>query len=269
MTVASLLKQQRLSHRVHRQVASGHGLGDQDRARKCARTAASRTAAQVWNVDFAKPIANGPNASGFDYYFGISASLDMVPYTFIENDRVTVAADGGSRLPDDVRPRPRRHTTQGQPRRLRRGRRVAHADGKAVRVHRRVRRKRRDGNRSFCTCRWPRPTRRSCPPPAWQGKSGMNPYADFVMQTDAAIGQILAALDRHQLADNTLVIVTSDNGCSPQAQFDELAAEGASSERPLSRPQGGHLRRRPPHTVPRPLAGRGRCRRPSATRSSV
>src|SRR2546430_903600 len=45
---------------------------------------------QVWSVDFKKPIANGPNAVGFDYYFGIAASLDMVPYTFIENDRVTV-----------------------------------------------------------------------------------------------------------------------------------------------------------------------------------
>src|SRR3954471_17457575 len=41
-------------------------------------------------VDFAQPIRNGPNAVGFDYYFGISASLDMVPYTFIENDRVKV-----------------------------------------------------------------------------------------------------------------------------------------------------------------------------------
>ena len=32
---------------------------------------------------------NGPTRVGFDYYFGIAASLDMVPYTFIENDRVT------------------------------------------------------------------------------------------------------------------------------------------------------------------------------------
>jgi arylsulfatase A-like enzyme len=45
---------------------------------------------QVFNVEYDKPIKNGPNAVGFDYYFGISASLDMVPYTFIENDRVTV-----------------------------------------------------------------------------------------------------------------------------------------------------------------------------------
>ena len=46
---------------------------------------------QVFNVEYDRPIANGPNSVGFDYYFGISASLDMVPYTFIENDRVTVS----------------------------------------------------------------------------------------------------------------------------------------------------------------------------------
>ena len=44
--------------------------------------------AEGWQADYTQPITNGPNAVGFDYYFGISASLDMVPYTFIENDRV-------------------------------------------------------------------------------------------------------------------------------------------------------------------------------------
>src|SRR5258708_1690691 len=42
------------------------------------------TVEQVHNVDFAQPIKNGPNSVGFDYYYGISASLDMVPYTLIE-----------------------------------------------------------------------------------------------------------------------------------------------------------------------------------------
>src|SRR5260221_9689819 len=45
---------------------------------------------QVWNVDYSQAIANGPNEVGFDEYFGISASLDMVPYTFIENNCVAV-----------------------------------------------------------------------------------------------------------------------------------------------------------------------------------
>ena len=40
-------------------------------------------------VDFSKPIKNGPVDVGFDYFFGISASLDMSPYVFIENDRAT------------------------------------------------------------------------------------------------------------------------------------------------------------------------------------
>ncbi|MGE5193022.1 MAG: sulfatase-like hydrolase/transferase, partial [Deltaproteobacteria bacterium] len=62
--------------------------------------------------------------------------------------------------------------------------------------------------------------------PEWRGKSGLNAYADFVMQTDAGIGRVLAALDDHKLSENTLVIVASDNGCSPYAQFDELRAKG-------------------------------------------
>ena len=39
-------------------------------------------------VDFTQPIADGPTTRGFDYFFGISASLDMAPYVYIENDRV-------------------------------------------------------------------------------------------------------------------------------------------------------------------------------------
>ena len=53
------------------------------------------------------------------------------------------------------------------------------------------------------------------------------------MQTDAAVGEILAALDRQQLTGNTLVIMTSDNGCSPQAKFEELAAHGHHPSGPL------------------------------------
>ena len=39
------------------------------------------------------------------------------------------------------------------------------------------------------------------------------------MQTDACAGEVLAALDKHGLADNTLVIFTSDNGCAPASDI--------------------------------------------------
>ena len=43
-----------------------------------------------WKVDFQQTFSGGPLSVGFNQYFGISASLDMVPYTFLVNDRVQV-----------------------------------------------------------------------------------------------------------------------------------------------------------------------------------
>jgi arylsulfatase A-like enzyme len=45
-------------------------------------------------TDFAKPLRPGPNAVGFDYFFGIPASLDMPPYVFVENEAVTASPTG-------------------------------------------------------------------------------------------------------------------------------------------------------------------------------
>jgi arylsulfatase A-like enzyme len=64
------------------------------------------------------------------------------------------------------------------------------------------------------------------PTPEWQGKSGLGTYGDFVMQTDAVVGRILTALDQAGLANNTLVIFTADNGCSPQADTPGLEKKG-------------------------------------------
>ncbi|TWU50599.1 Arylsulfatase [Rubripirellula tenax] len=64
------------------------------------------------------------------------------------------------------------------------------------------------------------------PTKQWQGRSGLGDYADFVMQTDAGVGEITAALDRHGLAENTLVIFSSDNGCSKVAGIPQLAEQG-------------------------------------------
>ena len=65
------------------------------------------------------------------------------------------------------------------------------------------------------------------PTKEWQGKSGLNDYADFVMETDDGFKQMLEALDRNELTDNTLVIFTSDNGCSRKpAQLEKLQELG-------------------------------------------
>jgi arylsulfatase A-like enzyme len=50
------------------------------------------------------------------------------------------------------------------------------------------------------------------PSPAFKGKSQVGDYGDFVVQTDDALGQVMAALEHTGAAANTLLIFTSDNG---------------------------------------------------------
>lgn len=181
---------------------------------------------QVHNVDYTSPIANGPNSVGFDYYYGISASLDMVPYTFIENTKVTVVPtvekefpmtqgrqDGKCRLGpaapefevEDVLPKLTERTVRYL--------KEQSADAKADKAF-------------FIYMPLNAPHTPIAPSKEWQGKSGLSPYADFVMETDAMIGKVLATVKEQGLDENTLIIVTSDNGCSPKADFPELLSKG-------------------------------------------
>jgi arylsulfatase A-like enzyme len=52
------------------------------------------------------------------------------------------------------------------------------------------------------------------PSKEWQGRSHLTPYCDYVMQLDWSVGELLNALDSAGVTENTLVIFTSDNGCS-------------------------------------------------------
>ena len=46
------------------------------------------------------------------------------------------------------------------------------------------------------------------------------------METDWVVGEVLAELDKHQLADNTMVVFVTDNGCSPAAKIPDLVKLG-------------------------------------------
>ncbi len=167
-----------------------------------------------WKVDYAKPIRKGPTTAGFDYFFGISASLDMPPYLYIENDKAvsipTVTSSAFGRAgpadenltPEDVLP---------------------DLTAKAVAY---LASRRDEEQPFFLYLPLPAPHTPIAPTKQWQGKSGLNAYADFVMQVDDTVGQVMQALEENGQAENTLVILTSDNGCSPRANFDELAKFG-------------------------------------------
>jgi arylsulfatase A-like enzyme len=48
--------------------------------------------------------------------------------------------------------------------------------------------------------------------PKWQGKSGFGLFADAMMELDWVVGELLKKLDDLGIADNTIVMFTSDNG---------------------------------------------------------
>jgi arylsulfatase A-like enzyme len=48
--------------------------------------------------------------------------------------------------------------------------------------------------------------------PEWKGKSGHTEYADAILQLDSLVGKVLKTLDDEDIAKNTIVMFTSDNG---------------------------------------------------------
>ncbi len=188
-------------------------------------TDAIEKGADGWRVDFSKPIAGGPLAYGFDSFFGLAASLDMVPYAFIDNDHVT-------KIPTVDRAFPMMFgRTNGMTRKGPGAADFEAADVLPTLTRRAVAfldeyTKPVGGQPFFLYVPFNAPHTPILPSQAWRGRSGLNPYADFVMETDACVGTILDALERKGLANQTLVVFASDNGCSPEANFPELRARG-------------------------------------------
>lgn len=181
----------------------------------------TRNGPQPENVDFARPFANGPTAHGFDRFFGISASLDMPPYVWLANDRATavpIATIGDSAAPKLWRAGPIAadfKMEDVQPRLTEKA--IAYFAERAAA---------RDGKPFFLYLALAAPHTPILPTREFDGKTRATSYGDFVTQIDADLGAILAALEKHGLAKNTLVIVTSDNGFAPAADVPAHARIG-------------------------------------------
>lgn len=177
-------------------------------------------------IDFAAPVTAGPEANGFDEYFAFAASLDMPPYVWVENGRPTAVPDRREGVTKEQDPygwyregpiAADFRIPEILPTIARRA--VAHITRRAATAATGV-------EPFFLYLPLPAPHTPIVPEPPFKDASGINPYADFVMQVDHHVGEILAALDEAGIAENTLVIVTSDNGCSPEANFDVLRRHG-------------------------------------------
>ena len=160
---------------------------------------------QEGEIDFNQPFISGPTDLGFDYYHGVIASLDMVPYTFYENKTpvqpVTEHQQGQS-FPGMIRPGPKASDFDHS-------KALDQLTDKAVNY---IKRQADQENTFFLYFALTSPHLSISPAKRFQGVTGLGPYADFIAQTDWTVGQVLQALEEKGVEDNTLVLFTSDNG---------------------------------------------------------
>lgn len=171
------------------------------------------------SVNYSEKVKNGPNARGFDYWFGFNGSLDMAPYVWVENDQPTMVPTKFTK-----------NTGQAMWRSGLTSDDFEHEQVLPDITNKTVEYINKNANKEkpfFVYMPLPAPHTPILPTAEFQGKSGLeNPYGDFVIMVDDVVGQVMTALDQQGIADNTILIFTSDNGCSNQADFDQLATKG-------------------------------------------
>jgi len=154
------------------------------------------------NVDFSKPILEGPTTRGFDYYFGTDVP-NYPPYCYIENDR-TVGVPSVPNRPQFNRPGPMLPGWEWvniMPDLTRRA--VKYIEDAAKASPRKP---------FFLYFPLTAPHYPVVPAPQFKGKSEAGEYGDYVVQVDWTVGQVMDVLERSGAAGDTLLVFTSDNG---------------------------------------------------------
>lgn len=166
---------------------------------------------------FKEPIKKGPNEIGFDYFYGITASLDIPPYFYIENNKITatkIDTIAGT-------------TGKGFWREGPIGNDFKHEEVLDVFTQKAIDfiGKKRE-NPYFLYLPLAAPHTPILPTKEYLGKSKTNEYGDFVEMMDDRIGKIIDAIEKTGEIENTIIVFTSDNGCSTASDIPELQALG-------------------------------------------
>lgn len=186
---------------------------------------ADKKAGKWKDIDFSQAVKNGPDINGFDGYYGHCGSLDMAPYVWVDTGKPTAIPSRQEGVTKQEDPygwyrkgpiSPDFVIKEVLPHLFQKG--IDYVKTRAVES--------KDRKPFFLYLPLPAPHTPIVPVPPFKGASGMNPYADFVMQVDHHMGDLLASLKEAGIDDNTIVFFTSDNGCSPEGNFDALKEHG-------------------------------------------
>ncbi|MBT3480034.1 MAG: arylsulfatase [Opitutales bacterium] len=202
--------------------------------------------AMVQSVDFTKRIPDGPVDRGFDQFFGTACcpTTDWL-YAFIDGDRVPVPP---ARIYDKSPLPVHDYSRDNRIGMIAPGFDMEEVDllfldkSKAF-LERHA--KSKLGQPFFLFHSTQAVHLPSFPANRFKGKTDAGPHGDFIHGLDFIVGELLDTLDQLDLADNTLVILSSDNGPevpSVIAMRRDYGHDGAKPWRGMKRDQweGGH-----------------------------
>lgn len=196
----------------------------------------STAALGKWHLGFKKgkndwqlPLSPGPNNLGFDYYYGVPLVNSAPPFVYVENtnvvggdpkDPLVFVGKGKDKEVTPITPIPPEASQRTA--NMFKGAVEAHKlyndytvgevlAGKAVDwiTEKTTSKKENPFFLYLATTHIHHPF---TPGSNFQGKSDADLYGDFIQELDWMVGQVTATLEKQGVADNTLVIFTSDNG---------------------------------------------------------
>lgn len=173
--------------------------------------------------DWSMPLRSGPNQLGFDYYWGIPRVNCNPPYVYVENnmivgydpnDPLELLKEGDTPTPIRMFPPEASHKSRNRFKGAAKAHELYDDEMIGIRLTEKAVGWIEDNGKKpflmlFSTTQIHHPF---TPAPRFKGTSQCGLYGDFVHEFDWMVGELMRCLDKNGLTDNTLVIVTSDNG---------------------------------------------------------
>ena len=164
-------------------------------------------------IDYSQPIENGPIDLGFDDYFGISASLDMPPYCFIENNH-TAGIPTVEKEPKDFSQKGRNGLMTPGWKDEAVNKTLTEKAVSYIEDHA----KNSPDQPFFMYFPLTGPHTPWTPAAEFKNKSGIGPRGDMILELDWTVGRIAETLKEEGMWENTLFLFTSDNGPHPNTE---------------------------------------------------
>jgi len=201
MTVASILKSKGYVTAAVGKWHLGYGTRENKTNRGEMHDAKSGT-------DYSRRLEPGPLKLGFDYTFQVPASHDMAPYCFVENGYV-VGELTEEKHPSHFQQRKGLMTRGWKDEEI--GTTLTRKAVSFIENH-----AKNNNDRPFFLYFTPvAPHRPNVVADFMKGKSEAGVRGDHVQEFDWSVGEVLKTINHLGLKENTLVIVTSDNGAKP------------------------------------------------------